>query len=84
MKNLNKYQAVIETKVHGIPCQIGVISYDHVKGSFNYSASSDLDYYGYSESDWELLDRRGYAARWLERKADFNKIEEIISNYFKE
>ena len=79
--------AQIETKVAGIPCLIGVLSYSKVKGSFSRSASSDMDYHGYVESEWELLDRKGYKATWLERKMNdqiSDNLKEQISNYFKE
>ena len=78
--------ATIETKVAGIPCLIGVFSYRKVKGSFTRSAFSDMDYHGYVESEWELLDRKGYKATWLERKMNDqirDNLEEKISDFFK-
>jgi hypothetical protein len=44
-----------------------------------------LDYYGYTESEWEVLDRKGYKAAWLERKLsskDESRIESEIAEYF--
>ena len=79
------YEAEIETRVAGIPCLIGVIDYASVKGSYSRNAPSDLDYYGYTECDWEVLDRRGRKAEWLERKLsaeDADRIESEISEYF--
>lgn len=76
------YIAKIETHVAGIPCIIGVVDYHHEKGSYSYHAASDLDYYGYTESDWEVLDRRGYKAAWLANKMaddDASRIEEMIN-----
>lgn len=69
--------ATIETKVAGIPCLIGVISYSKVRGSYNEPSST--------ETDWELLDRKGYKATWLERKMNdqiSNKLEDQISDFF--
>ena len=83
MKNLNKYEAVIDTRVGGIPCLIGVVSYERVKGDGYWAISSDDSRDGF-ETEWELLDRRGYVANWLERKTVAEKIEEIIYNYFEE
>jgi hypothetical protein len=40
-----------------------------------------MDYYGYTESCWEVLDRRGRPAAWLDRKltgADRCRIEREI------
>jgi hypothetical protein len=77
------YIAKIETRVAGIPCLIGVITFDSVDGS--YSADSDVDYYGYTESDWEVLDRRGRPAGWLSKKLtskESDRIETEIVEYF--
>jgi hypothetical protein len=62
------YLAEIESTVAGIPCLIGVTEFSSVRGSYSYNAPSDMDYYGYTESDWEVLDRRGRPAAWLDRK----------------
>lgn len=76
------YIAEIESRVAGIPCLIGVSHFDCVRGSYSYNASSDMDYYGYSESEWDVLDRRGRPAAWLERKLtddDRQRIEQEIA-----
>jgi hypothetical protein len=75
------YLAEIESKVAGIPCLIGVTEFSVVRGSYSYNAPSDMDYYGYTESCWEVLDRRGRPADWLERKltdADRSRIDQEI------
>ena len=84
MSRPNNFIAEIEHTVCGIPCLIGVSNYIRVRGSFNYNAPSDMDYYGYTECDWELLDRKGYRANWLAKKMtsrDEDSINEAISNY---
>lgn len=76
------YVAEIESRVAGIPCLIGVSHFDCVRGSYSYNAASDWDYYGYSESEWDVLDRRGRPAAWLERKLtddDRQRIEQEIA-----
>lgn len=82
MPNLNKYQAVIQTRVAGMPAQIGVIDFTSVKGSQSRNAPSDLDFYGYAEIGFELLDRRGYRAAWLDGKADKQSIQQQIIDHF--
>ncbi len=85
MTNKTHYEAEIESTVAGIPCIIGVTHYESVEGSYNYNAASDMDYYGYSEAEWEVLDRKGYKAAWLEKKltkSDIVRIEEEIAAYF--
>jgi hypothetical protein len=79
-----KYIAEIEHRVAGIPCLIGVISYHRSSGSFSFHADSDLDYYGYAECDWRILDQRGRPAPWLTRKIDAKEeqsINEVVNNY---
>jgi hypothetical protein len=76
------YIAEIESRVAGIPCLIGVLSFDSVQGSYSYNAPSDMDYYGYTESEWDVLDRRGRPAAWLECKLtddDRQRIEQEIA-----
>ena len=67
----------IESHIKGIPCIISVTSYHHQKGSLSYNAPSDLDYYGYIEVEFNVLDRKGYKAPWLERKLTDDEIERI-------
>ena len=79
------YIAEIESRVAGIPCIIGVTHFESVKGSFDYHADSDWDYHGYTECAFEVLDRRGRKAAWLERKLTDDmtqKIESEIAEYF--
>lgn len=79
------YIAEIESRVAGIPCIIGVTHFESVKGSFDYHADSDWDYHGYTDCEFEVLDRRGRKAAWLERKLTDDmtqKIESEIAEYF--
>ena len=71
------YIAEIETRVAGIPCIVGVTYFESVRGSYNYHAASDMDYHGYTECEFEVLDRRGRKAPWLERKINDKIIREI-------
>lgn len=74
----------IETRVAGIPCIARVTHYfrqaPHRGGA--HTCDSDLDYYGYTECEFDILDRRGRPAPWLERKAtdeDRQRIEQEIT-----
>ena len=81
------YIAEIEHRVAGIPCLIGVIDYTSVEGSYSYNAPSDLDYHGYTDVEYDILDRRGRKAAWLERKVDSDIEADIIqriNDYMKE
>ncbi len=71
----------IESRVAGIPCIIRVTYFESVRGSYSYNAPSDMDYYGYSECEWEVLDRNSRPAAWLEHKltdADRSRIDQEI------
>lgn len=83
------YQEIIESEVQGIPCLIGVSTYNVVnpwKGSAR-TAPSDLDYYGYTDIEYDLLKFNHTPFTWLENKLtkeDHWNIEETIDNYFKD
>jgi hypothetical protein len=87
MAKPNHYIATVEFTLGGIPCQIGVIDYTCVKGSYSYHAASDWDYHGYTDLEYDILDRKGYRAKWLDYKIDSDaeaEIEEAVANYFKD
>lgn len=76
----------IEHTIDGIPCLIGVTYFKQVKpwkGSVE-SCPSDLDFYGYTESDFIILDRKGYKADWLEKKLTGADIMDIKSKIAEE
>ena len=61
---------LFDTKVAGIPCLCKVTHHNKVKpwrGSPQSCPSSD-DYYGYEDFEFEIKDRKGYSAAWLEKK----------------
>ena len=76
----------IETRVAGIPCIAEVTHYFRQpphRGSA-HTCDSDQDYYGYTECEFDILDRRGRPAPWLERKAtdaDRESIEQEITEH---
>jgi len=76
----------IKTTVANIPAVIRVHSFIKVRGSHSYNAPSDMDYHGYTESEWEVCDRRGRPAPWLARKINDEineRIEETIATHMK-
>ena len=64
------FLAVFDSRVAGIPCQIGVVDYERHAPMPVHKAHSDLEFYGYSEANYVVLDRRGRPAPWLQRKLD--------------
>lgn len=77
----------VATQIQGIPCLVEVTTFINVKpwkGSLHTCPSSD-DYYGYTEIEYEVLDRKGYLAKWLERKMtdrDVERVKEDIRNAY--
>ena len=74
---------MIESNIQGIPCLINVTHYEVVKGQ-GMSAPSDIDCYGYTEMEYEVCDRKGYRAGWLEKKMtteDELRIEADVAEY---
>lgn len=57
----------IEVRACGIPC-IARVTHYFVKKGDPYCKDSDLDYHGYTELEYDILDRRGRPAKWLEKK----------------
>jgi hypothetical protein len=60
----------VEIRIQGIPALAKVTYYNKVKpwkGCIS-NCPSDMDYYGYTEIEYEVLDRKGYKAAWLEKK----------------
>lgn len=75
----------IETTISGIPCIVKVLHYSRQEGSFSYNAPSDVDYYGYTDMEYEICDSRGRPAPWLEKKLtdkERNRLEEEINELF--
>ena len=74
-------------KISGIPCLIRISYYVRVRpwrGSTQTCPSSD-DYYGYTDCDWEVCDRKGYLAPWLAKKLtpyEQDLIAELIYNHY--
>ena len=66
----------LETTVSGIPCISRVTDANYTQPDRN-TWSSDIDYRGGWEIEWELLDQRGRPAAWLERKATAGDRERI-------
>lgn len=63
-----KYIAEIETTVAGIPCFIGVTDYERYRPAFISGPPEDCYPAEGGYGEYDLLDRKGYRARWLERK----------------
>lgn len=72
---------MISTHIQGIPCQVEVVraSYQRPWRGSKYSAPSDWDYTGgWYNIEYDVYDRRGYRAKWLEDKITPDDHKRII------
>jgi len=74
----------ITSKIAGIPCLIEILSCEYIPAD-RLTWSSDIDYKGGYIPEWQVLDRKGYLARWLGKKlkaSDIDRIDqEVIEDY---
>lgn len=64
------FPITLKTTAAGIPCKAKVNHYKKHKGTYSPIAIDPEDFYGRTELDYELRDRKGYPAPWLEKKLD--------------
>ncbi len=65
----------IEARISGIPCLIEPTRV-FVQRPMGPSADSDYDCYGYAEIEFDVMDRNGRPAPWLEKKmTDDERVE---------
>lgn len=69
-------EARIPTRVHGIPCQIFVQTTPY-RPAYLWGPPENCTPAEGGDTEWVLLDRKGYPAPWLERKLDFNDYSRI-------
>ena len=78
----NNFIAILDTKVQGIPCKIGVEYYSHTPAYMNGTSNG---FYSHTEVDFTVLDSKGYVANWLASKMtedDNAHVEELVTKYF--
>lgn len=68
---------MLQARMAGIPCQIKP-TYVFVQKPLGPNCDSDWDCYGYSNVEFDVYDRKGYPADWLQRKMTDKDEERII------
>ena len=68
----------INYHIQNIPCIINVTHVDGVNPDSGCT-SSDMDFYGYFECEYEVLTTRGHRSKWLEKKIT-DAIDQEIKN----
>ena len=80
----NNYIAEIEHRVCGIPCIVGVTDYEGYTPAYISGPPENCYPAEGGSGDFEILDRKGYRAKWLEKKItsrDEDAIQELIYEY---
>ncbi|WP_348826495.1 hypothetical protein [Halomonas sp. RT37] len=73
------------TTVAGIPCRCRVTFYSHgAPMRTTGSGFGDRDPDEPEEFEFDILDRRGYPAAWLERKLTDNDYDRLLEEYRRE
>ena len=67
---------IFDFRVSGIPCQIRIRNL-HVQPPCPGTFDSDLDYHGWIEYDFDVLDRGGRPAKWLDAKLTEQDLQAI-------
>jgi len=57
-----------KTFIAGLPCLIKVTRFFKKKGEFSSQSTSEEDYYGYVEIEYDIYDRKGVLAPQFEEK----------------
>ena len=77
----------LSTTAAGIPCRIRILSYTPADPGRLFGPPEHCWPPAPEEMEWELRDRRGYPAPWLERKLTQSEraaIEQEIADWMKE
>lgn len=76
------YEAEIEHRIDGIPCIIAVYNYEPYVPAYTSGLPENCYPAEGGCGDYDILDRRGYRAAWLERKVDARAEEDIQQAIF--
>jgi len=76
-RSKRRYEAEIEHTVCGIPCIIAVIDYESYVPAYTSGLPEDCYPAEGGCGSYDILDRRGYKAAWLERKVDAREEDQI-------
>lgn len=67
----------------GTECQIAIVSYSKVDGNSS-TWDSDMDYYGYEDFEYDLLDMDGKLLKYEPTENEVEQIEEAIRDNCKD
>lgn len=70
---------IFETRIKGIPCQVEVTNYVN-RPAVTHLAPEDC-YPAEFEFEYNVLDRKGYPADWLQEKVDRYTEDDLIEEF---
>lgn len=56
----------MKTRIAGIPCEVRLTHCLVTKGNYSLVAETPDEYYGLREVEFDVYDKKGYRASWLE------------------
>lgn len=81
-KPAERYDADLTTTIAGIPCGIVITYYSAPKPwrqhTFKGAGPGDCDPPEDEDVEFFVIDRKGYPAEWLERKADYQDLKQWV------
>lgn len=75
---------MFDSRIAGIPCQIDVTYAYAGRPARIYGDPSDCYPAESDEFEFEVYDRKGYRAKWLENKLTESDIERIAKEYYED
>jgi len=58
----------MKTTIAGIPCEVRAVTLFVTKGNYSPQAETPDEYFGARDIEFDVYDRKGYPAAWLEAK----------------
>jgi len=75
---------MFNSRICGIPCQIKVTSYSPAVAGRTWGRYEDCYPDEPEEFDFDVYDRRGRRAKWLERKIRDEDFDKVLADYLSE
>lgn len=85
--NQEDYRLIVDSHVAGIPCKLGVTEVGYYEAPYMKGHPDNWEEGINQEHAYEILDRKGYKAAWLEAKCskqDYEQHQLDIDNHLKE
>lgn len=85
--NTSDYRFTVNSTVAGIPCKLGVTDVGYYEPATYGKSWEDSEPEDYESHTYDILDRKGYRAAWLDKKctqSDLAAHQKAIDNHLQE